>query len=184
MNILIAFTQMVATTTITSAKSSNTTGATVEANCEVEVEVEFEVNEGVLSMLVDMGIQEHLARRALQGTNNGDLDAVFGYLESHENDPEFNKPPVQQEDGDAGGNTDAVADAGAVLDGSKKKKKKARYIPIELQRLFAHLKLIDQYAISTNGKCINNINVTNVHFQYLNSVCLFLTIYRTDNERV
>lgn len=78
-----------------------------------------------------MGIPEHHARRALIATKNGSLDEVFGYIEAHENDPEFDKPPEE--------------------DIKKNKKKKPRHIPLELQRLFTFLKLVNQEAVSTHG---------------------------------
>jgi hypothetical protein len=92
-------------------------------------------NEQSLSQLVDMGIPEHHAKRALIATNNGSLDAVFAYIEAHEHDAEFNKPPEpgQEENG-------------------KKKRKRPRLIPLEMQKLFTQLKMIDQGAVSTHGK--------------------------------
>lgn len=94
-----------------------------------------EVNEQTLSQLVDMGIPEHHARKALMGTKNGSLDAVFSYIEAHESDPEFNMVPELEAE-----------------DGGKKKRKKPRQIPLEIQRLFTQLKLIDQNAVSTHGR--------------------------------
>lgn len=97
----------------------------------------IEPDESLLSTLTSMGIPEHHAVRALQGTKNGSLDEVFNYIEAHENDPEFNKPLVDPNDANEG----------------KKKRKKPRFIPIELQRLFSQLQLSDRLAVSTDGKC-------------------------------
>lgn len=96
----------------------------------------IEPDEGLLSTLTSMGIPEHHAVRALQGTKNGSLDEVFNYIEAHENDPEFNKPLVDPNEANEG----------------KKKRKKPRFIPIELQRLFTQLQLSDRLAVSTDGK--------------------------------
>lgn len=99
----------------------------------------IEPDESNLSLLMSMGIAEHHARRALIGTKNGSLDDVFEYIEKHENDAEFNKPmPTNSETEENG----------------KKKRKKPRFIPIELQRLFAQLQLIDQQAVSTHGELL------------------------------
>eukprot|EP01032_Pedospumella_encystans_P025073 gene25073-28345_t len=94
----------------------------------------IEPDEGLLSTLTSMGIPEHHAVRALQGTKNGSLDEVFNYIEAHENDAEFNKPLVDPNDPNEG----------------KKKRKKPRFIPIELQRLFSQLQLSDRLAVSTD----------------------------------
>ena len=80
-----------------------------------------------------MGVPEDHARKALTATKNGGLDQVFDYIEKNENTKEFNTslPPT----GDA----------------TKKKKRKVRYIPLELQHLFAQLKMADRQAVSTQG---------------------------------
>jgi len=111
------------------------------SNYEQEVAEEakkgvVEVDESSLSMLLAMGIPEHHATRALLATKNASLDEVFTYIEAHENDPEFNKPLVDP------------ADASK----AEKKKKKPRFIPIELQRLFSQLQLSDRLAVSTDGE--------------------------------
>lgn len=115
----------------------------------------IEPDEGNLSLLMSMGIPEHHARRALVGTKNGSLDAVFEYIEHHENDPEFNKPLPNSSENEENG---------------KKKRKKPRFIPIELQRLFTQLQLIDQQAVSTNGE-ISNIYLLENAFQHFALFC-------------
>lgn len=97
----------------------------------------IEVNEQSLAQLVEMGIPEHQARRALVGTKNGNLDSVFAYIDAHESDPEFNKPPEPEPE-----------------ENGKRKKKRPRLIPLELQRLFTQLKMVDQHAVSTHGMLI------------------------------
>eukprot|EP01038_Epipyxis_sp_PR26KG_P009755 gene9755-13124_t len=87
-----------------------------------------EPDEKLLETLLSMGILENHAKKALIATKNAALDVVFDYIDRHENDPEFNQPIV-------------------IVD--RKKKRKPRYIPLELQRLFAQLSMIDRLAIST-----------------------------------
>jgi uncharacterized UBP type Zn finger protein len=93
-------------------------------------------------MCISFGFEAHLVRRALKGTNNGSMDAVLEYMDAHAQDPEFNKPEPVEELPSATEQADAD---------NKRKRKKARVIPIEIQRLFTQLQLINQYAISTNG---------------------------------
>lgn len=95
----------------------------------------FEVDEATLKMLLDMGVSENHATKALIGTKNGNVELAFQYIDAHQNDPAFN----------------AEADPRAVEAAAKKKKKKPRYIPLELQRLFTQLKLVDRLAVSTHG---------------------------------
>lgn len=85
-----------------------------------------------------MGVAEHHARRALLATKNAPLDEIFSYIEQHENDSEFNKPLEES-------NTDGIEE-------NKKKRKKPRQIPLEIQRLFTMLKLVDQETVSTQGR--------------------------------
>ena len=75
-----------------------------------------------------MGFIEYKVRKALLATNNGELEQLFQYIVEHENDPEFNQPI-------------------SIL----KKKKKPKYIPLELQNLFTQLYSINKFAVSTQG---------------------------------
>lgn len=75
-----------------------------------------------------MGFAEHKVRKALIATNNGELEQVFQYIDEHDNDPEFNQ-------------------AISVV----KKKKKPKYIPLELQNLFSQLYLLNKLTVSTQG---------------------------------
>ena len=75
-----------------------------------------------------MGVDEHKARKAIIATNNGTYDEVFQYIEQHNDDPEFNQVVTIH-----------------------KKKKKPRYIPLELQNLFTQLFSINKYSVSTQG---------------------------------
>jgi uncharacterized UBP type Zn finger protein len=95
----------------------------------------FEVDETILKTLIDMGITENHATKALIGTKNGSLDQVFQFIDAHENDVTFN----------------AEVDMQAAEAAAKKKKRKPRYIPLELQKLFSQLKLVDRQAVSTHG---------------------------------
>lgn len=98
----------------------------------------FEVDEAILKSLVEMGITENHATKALIGTKNGSLDQVFQYIDAHEQDAAFN----------------AEIDPQAAEAAAKKKKRKPRYIPLELQKLFSQLKLVDRQAVSTHGQFI------------------------------
>jgi hypothetical protein len=80
-----------------------------------------------------MGVSEHHAKRALVATKNASVDEVFSYIDEHESDPEFNKPLEE------------------AADSSVRKKKKPRQIPLEIQRLFTQLQMVDQSAVTTEG---------------------------------
>ena len=76
-----------------------------------------------------MGFPDHKVRKALKATNNGEVEAVIQYIDDHEKDPEFNQEVVQV----------------------PKKKKRPKYIPLELQNLFTQLYSINQFAVSTQS---------------------------------
>lgn len=92
-----------------------------------------EIDESLLESLLSMGVLEIHARKALLATKNGGFDQVFDYIEKNEHSQEFN------------------ASSSQVGDTTKKKKRKVRHIPLELQYLFAQLKMADRQAVSTQG---------------------------------
>lgn len=88
----------------------------------------IEPDEGILEQLKCFGLNEHAIRKALVATRNAGMDQALDYIKQHENDPGFSEPPVVE-----------------------KRKRKPRYIPLELQRLFVQMQELDQRAISTEG---------------------------------
>ena len=88
----------------------------------------IEPNEQLLEQLKSFGVNEHGGRKALVATKNVSIEAAFDYVSQHENDPSFNDPPV-----------------------TEKRRRKPRYIPLELQRLFVQMQELDQRTISTEG---------------------------------
>lgn len=108
---------------------------------------------------MSFGVPENRAKRALVATKNSGMDDVFAYMEQHENDPDIDKPLPETVQ-------------------SKKKKKKPRLIPLELQNLFTKLKFIDCKAISTEGiHTMKRIAGITVHYS---DVC----IDRSHNQRI
>lgn len=91
-----------------------------------------EPEDALLEQLKSFGFNEHGCRKALIATKNGGIDQAFEYLGLHENDPGFNDPPTMP------------------------KRRRPRYIPLELQRLFAQMQSLDQRAISTEGTLIKS----------------------------
>lgn len=84
-----------------------------------------------------MGVFESHGRRALIATKNGSMDQIFDFLLKNANTPEFQAAilPTEQENAAA----------------AKRKKRKPRHIPLELQYLFSLLKMADRQAVSTQG---------------------------------
>lgn len=79
-----------------------------------------------MESLVAMGVEEATARYALIKTKNKGIEEAFECIMELGDKP----PPVSE---------------------SPKKKKKPRYVPLELQRLFSELQLINKATISTEG---------------------------------
>ena len=93
-----------------------------------------ETNETLLNQLIGMGLSEIGSRKSLTATKNVGFNQAFDYYWQNESDPAFNAP--------------------AKLEEGKKKKKKPRFIPIELQKLFTNLQLLNEKSISTEGSKI------------------------------
>lgn len=85
-----------------------------------------EADENLVAELVSMGFSEHGGRRSLIATKNNLGDAV-DFFGRNCDTPGFNDPPPDD----------------------VKKKKKPRLIPLELQRLFAQMQLLDCQTVST-----------------------------------
>ena len=90
---------------------------------------EIVADENMLKQMTDIKLNEIGSRKALVATKNIGIDEARSYYEQNESDPLFNIA------------TDEV----------KKKKRKPRYIPIELQKLFTNLQLLNEKSISTEG---------------------------------
>jgi hypothetical protein len=89
---------------------------------------DVEPDENMLEMLVAMGIERLTAVAVLQATKNAGVDEAFEYINKRGN----NIPKTGPEK-------------------SKKSTSKPRFVPLELQRLFSELQLIDAVAVSTQG---------------------------------
>ena len=94
-----------------------------------------EVNESMLEQLKEFGVEDEVARNGLISVKNSGVMEAFEYIGSHQ---EELKTIVNS----------------TVNDSKKRKKVKPRLIPLELQKLFTRLQLIDQKSISTQGKII------------------------------
>jgi uncharacterized UBP type Zn finger protein len=93
-----------------------------------------EPSESMVEQLKNFGIEEAIARRALVATKNAGVEVAFSYIDEH---PEEMKQVKEQQ-----------------LAGSselKKKKRKPRLIPLELQRLFVQMQLLNKKSLSTQG---------------------------------
>ena len=135
----------------------------------------IEINEDILKQLKDMGFDEIGSKKSLIATNNDFQNACDYYL-LHSEEPNFNtdtpqtthsnnnnsnnKPSSSSSSSSVVSNTivdittKATATTTGTANGAKGKqgkKKKPRYIPLELQRLFTQLQHLDQVAISTEG---------------------------------
>lgn len=91
------------------------------------------VDEALLNQISPI-FAEPLVRKALIATKNADANQVIEYIYSHQTDMEAEILAESQS---------------AIQHDVKRKKKKPRLIPLELQRLFSQLQSIDQSTIST-----------------------------------
>ncbi len=91
-------------------------------------------DESMLEALMAMGVEEVMAKVALIGIQNAGIAEAFEFIDTAGEglQQQINKYQEEQK--------------------HKKKIKKPRYIPLELQRLFSELLLIDQHSVSTQGK--------------------------------
>ena len=132
----------------------------------------IEINEDLLKQLLDMGLDEIGSKKSLIATKN-DISKASDYYWEHINDLNFNtdvsscnnngnhnnKPSSSSSSSSVVSNivdvtkvTATTGTATGTARGKQGKKKKPRYIPLELQRLFTQLQHLDQCAISTEGK--------------------------------
>jgi hypothetical protein len=91
----------------------------------------------MLEMLIAMGVEELKAKYCLIQIKNKGIAEVLDYM-----DRLSNKVDIQAEMAKYQNSLNAVA---------TKKKKKPKYIPLELQRLFSELQLINRETVSTEG---------------------------------
>ena len=92
----------------------------------------IEADEASLEQLKALGFNEIGSRKALIATKNASIDAAYEYYLNHESDPNFTKDSVEET--------------------QRKKRKKPRYIPLELQYLFTKLDALDERDITTEGE--------------------------------
>ena len=90
-----------------------------------------EPDESMVEMLKSWGCEEPLARKALTAVKNQSVQDAFDYIESHESEMRLELANSNEQ---------------------KKKKKKPRLIPLELQRLFVQMQLLDKKSLSTQGR--------------------------------
>ena len=137
----------------------------------------IEINEDLLKQLKDMGFDEIGSKKSLIATNNDFQNACDYYLahseeanfntdihNTHINNNNSNNKPSSSSSSSSSVVSNTVVDVtkpttttatttatGTGAKGKQGKKKKPRYIPLELQRLFTQLQHLDQCAISTEG---------------------------------
>jgi len=107
-----------------------------------------EADENMVTLMADMGIDAAEARVALTAVKNQGVSQAMEYLFT-------NEAHVKQAAEVAKALAKAQAQAKAPAPGGevKKKKRKARTIPLELQRLFVQMQLLDRKSLSTQGTC-------------------------------
>jgi ribosomal protein L7/L12 len=97
-----------------------------------------EADDSKLEQLKEFGIEEEIARRALIIVKNAGIIEAMDYIDQHENELRTQISKSTAED-------------------SKKKKKKPRLIPLELQRLFTQMQLLNRRSLSTQGTELQHI---------------------------
>jgi Ubiquitin carboxyl-terminal hydrolase len=97
-----------------------------------------EADDSQLEQLKEFGIEEEIARRALIIVKNAGIMEAMDYIEQHENELRAQISKSLAED-------------------SKKKKKKPRLIPLELQRLFTQMQLLNRRSLSTQGTELQHV---------------------------
>ncbi|CAB1098166.1 unnamed protein product [Ectocarpus sp. CCAP 1310/34] len=110
----------------------------------------------IVKGLLDMSFSENGARRAALKTKNKSFNAALDWAMEHSEDKDFEDPLPGYDDDDVdGGGKKEDEGAGGEDGGAPGKKKKgsksknAKMIPLELQRLFARLQLLDARTVST-----------------------------------
>lgn len=92
-----------------------------------------EPDETMMERLIESGLDSIGVKKTLIAVKNKSLEDAFDYYYSNIDKPNF------------------LTQSQSTREESKKKKRKPRYIPLELQRLFSQLDLLNQKAISTQG---------------------------------
>lgn len=98
-----------------------------------------EADDSKLEQLKEFGIEEDIARRALIIVKNAGIMEAMDYIDQHENELRAQTSKSLAED-------------------SKKKKKKPRLIPLELQRLFTQMQLLNRRSLSTQGSELQHVS--------------------------
>jgi hypothetical protein len=115
-------------------------------------------------MLNAMGVDESTAKFVLIQTKNKGVEEALDYLDrlgEREVQAELNKYQA------------------SINSANTKKKRKPKYIPLELQRLFSELQLINRCTVSTNGKLPSVNSLSGLCFSHM-----FSNIDRFNHERI
>lgn len=101
-----------------------------------------EADEGMVASMTTMGVDVAQARVALVAVKSAGVEQAMEYLFSHESDVQFVEAVKQMQ-----------AQMQAQAQAQKKpKQRKTRTIPLELQRLFAQMQLLNKKSLSTQGE--------------------------------
>lgn len=92
----------------------------------------FDADESLQEQLKEFGIDEDIAKKALIAVKNAGVMEAMDYIEGHEKELKAQGQKANADD-------------------AKKKKKKPRLIPLELQRLFTQMQLSKKKSLSTQG---------------------------------
>lgn len=94
-----------------------------------------EPDETLLEQLKEFGIDDEIGKKALIAIKNSGVMEAMDYIDQHEKELKAQIATAPSED-------------------VKKKKKKPRLIPLELQRLFTQMQLSNKKSLSTQGECV------------------------------
>lgn len=92
----------------------------------------IEPDETLLDQLREFGVEDNMSKRALIAVKNAGVMEAMDHIDQHEKELR-------------------AQIASAPVEDLKKKKKKPRLIPLELQRLFTQMQLINKRSLSTQG---------------------------------
>ena len=92
----------------------------------------IEPDEALLEQLREFGMEDNMSKRALVAVKNAGVMEAMDYIDHHEKELRAQIALAPIED--------------------KKKKKKPRLIPLELQRLFTQMQLLNKRSLSTQGE--------------------------------
>ena len=106
----------------------------------------IEPDEALLEQLKEFGMDENISKRALIAIKNAGVMEAMDYIDQHEQELK-------------------ILIATTPIEDAKKKKKKPRLIPLELQRLFTQMQQLNKRSVSTQGKIVDN-DIVDTLFTY------------------